>query len=324
MADSTRMTSPEILFLWGDDKQRRSLYKVLAATGAEVRYAATDQGTLEQIDNCRLVVLDYDAVRPMANEVMRRISAMPSPPPVLVVTASRDKSDLIELFSHNVLTNLVAKNEDFGADELIAPVRKIIHNDIFGLDKYLTWGVQTFKYVLNGSEDRHQPLKDVRDCLDRLGANRRLSGLAQTVADELITNAVYNAPADEQGRPKYASRSRTEPVNLLPDEAVEVSFATDGKLFGICVADPFGRLESHTVRQYLRKCFMQGENQIDSKQGGAGLGLYYIFQSLNHFIINVAPGARTELIGLLDISGTFRDFALQAKSLHLFLHRNGK
>ena len=318
------MTSPEILFLWGDDKQRRALYKVLAATGAEVRYAATSGGTLDQIGNCRLVVLDYDAVRPMANEVMKRISALPSPPPVLVVTASRDKSDLIELFSHNVLTNLVAKNEDFGANELIAPVRKIIHNDIFGLDKYLSWGVHTFKTTIKGSEDRHGPLEELRDYLDRLGANQRLSGLAHSVAEELVTNAVYNAPADENGQPKYASRSRTEPVHLLPEEYVEMSFATDGKLLAICVADSFGRLETQTVRQYLRKCFMQGENQIDSKQGGAGLGLYYIFQSLNHFIINVSAGTRTELIGLMDISGTFKDFAKQAKSLHLFLQRKTK
>ncbi len=167
-------------------------------------------------------------------------------------------------------------------------------------------------------------LEDLRNYLDRLGANKRLSGLAHSVAEELISNAVYNAPADELGQAKYAARSRTEAVQLLPGEYVELSFATDGQLLAICVADSFGRLETLTVRQYLRKCFMQGDNQIDNKQGGAGLGLYYIFQSLNHFIINVSPGKRTELIGLMDISGTFKDFAKQAKSLHLFLQRKTK
>ncbi len=319
----TSAVSPEILFFWGDNKDRRALFKVLAATGASVRYAE-DVAALDQVANCRLVVLDYDSARALSTDVMRRLAVMPLPPPVLVVTSSRDKGDLIELFSHTVMTNLVAKNQDLLASELIVTVRKIMHNHIFGLEKYLTWGVHTYEYSISGSDGRHQPMADLRAYLERLGANRRLIGLAEGVADELIQNAVYNAPADSAGKPKYASRSRTEPVVLLPNEEVRFSFASDGRFLAICVADRFGRLETETVRNYLRKCFLQGEDQIDSKQGGAGLGLYYIFQSLNHFIINVAPGVRTELIGLLDISGTFKDFVQQAKSLHLFLQRNAK
>ena len=63
----------------------------------------------------------------------------------------------------------------------------------------------------------------------------------------------------------------------------------------------------------------RGGDQIDQKDGGAGLGLYYIFESLNHLIVNVAPNRRTEMIGLMDISGTFRDFAERPKSLNVFI-----
>jgi hypothetical protein len=69
----------------------------------------------------------------------------------------------------------------------------------------------------------------------------------------------------------------------------------------------------------MRKCFAGGPNQVDTKLRGGGLGLYYAFQSLNHLILNVAPGRRTEIIGLLDISGTFRDYALQPKSFNVFI-----
>jgi hypothetical protein len=318
------MKSPEIMFLWGDGQERRSLYKVLASTGATVGHAESlAPGVL--LDQCKLVVLDYDALRSTATTVMRHLSSLESPPPVLVVTSSRDKTDLIELFSHNALTNLVAKNDDLLADELIVTVQKIINNDIFGIEKYLTWGVHTFEYVIASSEGRQAPMNALRSYLESLGANRRLIGLAESVADELIMNAVYNAPADDAGRPKYASRSRTEQVSLAPPEHVRFTFGSDGRYLALCVSDRFGRLATETVRQYLRKCFVGGEGQIDAKQGGAGLGLYVIFQSLNQFIINVAPGRQTEMIGLLDISGSFRDFAQQAKSLHLFLHReNGR
>ena len=85
------------------------------------------------------------------------------------------------------------------------------------------------------------------------------------------------------------------------------------------IEDNFGRLERSTVLSYLRRCFIKGADQIDQKEGGAGLGLYYIFESLNHLIINVASNERTEMIGLMDISGSYREFAERPKSLNIFL-----
>ncbi|HSI05243.1 MAG: hypothetical protein ACAI38_03275 [Myxococcota bacterium] len=313
------MSNGNILLVWGDNRDRRALYKALATTGAGVSFANDPSQLRAGLEQCRLVVMDYDAVRDTAREVLQHLSLQPSPPPVLVVTSSNHKADLIELFGHAALTNLVAKNADFNLNELIITAQKVIRNDIFGLDKYLSWGVQAYQYNITSSAGRFGPMKDLESYLHAIGANRRLAALAHSVADELLMNAIYNAPADPQGNPKYASRSRTEQVELLPDETVSFSFACDGQYLGLCVADRFGRLETDTVRNYLRKCFLQGENQIDTKDGGAGLGLYYIFQSLNHFIINVARGKRTELIGLMDISGSFKDFAQRTKSLHLFI-----
>jgi hypothetical protein len=48
------------------------------------------------------------------------------------------------------------------------------------------------------------------------------------------------------------------------------------------------------------------------------LGLYYIFESLNSFIVNVAKGKRTEMIGLIDLCGSYREFSKRTRSLHLF------
>lgn len=310
-----------VLVVWGDEKGRRALFKILSATGVSVKFATERPQAADLTKRCRLVVMDYDSVRGVAETTLAEMSRMAEPPPVLVITSAADKADLAELFSHTALTNLFAKNTDLLETEMIVTVQKIIRGSLFGFEKYLTWGVQPLEFRMKSSEERHDVFAQLESYLSALGANSRLIGLARGVADEFIMNAVYNAPVDAKGQPKYANVSRMQPVKLLENEEVLFRFACDGRHLALSVADAFGRLERPTVLGYLKKCFQKGSNQIDTKDGGAGLGLYYIFHSLNHFIVNVSPGKRTEMIGLLDISGSFRDHAMNSKSLHLFIER---
>ncbi len=311
-----------VLLLWGDPKERQSLYKILSATGAEVRFADSTNATDATFAGCKLVVIDYDTLTEDAHKLLTELSKRKGPR-VLVVSATRDKRELVELLGHEALTNLVAKNTGLKATELIVTVQKLMCADIFGLEKYLTWGVQVREDLVTSSRQKKVVLDDFEAYLTGLGCNKRLVGLARGVGDEFLMNAIYNAPVDRDGRPKYASRTRSEDVNLIKGEEVRFRYACDGRWLAMSVQDNFGRLERTTVKNYLRKCFMAGEDQIDTKQGGAGLGLYYIFESLNQFIINVSRKRRTEMIGILDVSGSYRDFAEQPKSLNIFLEEDG-
>ena len=313
----------EILLLWGDPKERQALFKILCATGADVHF--TEPGGVEapSLANPRLVVIDYDSLKEDANRILSSISQQHSKPAVLVITSSKDKEELINLFSHEVLTNLVAKNMDFSAAELIVNVQKIIRGDIFGFEKYLTWGVHPYEEVITTSDRKAGLLNQLEEYMNSIGINKRLVGLAKGVADEFFMNAVYNAPIDRQtGAIKYASQSRSDRVVLGPGEEVRFRYASDGRTLALSVEDNFGRLERSTVLNYLRKCFSRGDDQIDEKDGGAGLGLYYIFESLSNFVINVSPNKRTEMIGIIDISGNYRDFANKPKSLNIFLEES--
>lgn len=313
-----------IRLIWRDPRERQTLFKILCATGARVEFGTPCQSDVndELYENCRLAVLDYDSLRNEAKTFLEEISRLKSPPPVLVVTASRDKQDLIDLLSHEVLTNLVAKNVDLKASELVVTVQKILRNDMFGLEKYLTWGVEPISQVITSSADKTPALDRLEEFLQTIGINRRLTGLAKGVADEFLMNAVYNAPVDVAGRPKYSKLTRAVRVDLSPGEESTFRYACDGRVFALSIQDNFGRLGAATVRGYLRKCFVKGGDQIDDKEGGAGLGLYYIFESLNHLVINVLPGQKTEMIGLMDVSGSFREFAERPKSLNLFFQEN--
>jgi hypothetical protein len=152
-----------------------------------------------------------------------------------------------------------------------------------------------------------------------VGFNLRITQGLAVVADELLTNCLYNAPTDDKGQPRYASFARTIAVELAENEVVELTIAYDGKRFGISAVDPFGSLPSMKVVDYLAKCFRRGDDQIDSKEGGAGLGLFKLFTLLQHFVVNIQPGVRTETIGLLEVTRSYREFATRGKSFNLFV-----
>jgi hypothetical protein len=306
------------LILWNAPKSRRTLFKVVAATGARVEFVHTEQGLPPIDDTYSLIIVDYDSASESAEALFATLAQKQKPPPVLAVTSGEDRPHLARLLSHNVLTNLFVKNIDIHATELIVTVQKLLLGDVFGLEKYLAWGAVPREADVTSSRQKPELLRAVSDYLHEIGCNSRLAHLAQNVADELLMNALYNAPLDSAGSPKYARLDRSQTVSLLPHEAAHFRYASDGRNLAISVADPFGHLSRDTVLRYLRKCFLGGETQIDDKDGGSGLGFYYIFESLNYFVINVAPSRCTETIGIMDISGSYRDFAERPKSIHVF------
>jgi CheY-like chemotaxis protein len=311
----------DTLLLWGNPKERQTIFRILAATGADVVSRGSDLDGETAARKFGLVVVDYDSMHSDVLALLDRLSQQNPTPAVLVVTQSRDKHDIGALASHSALTNLIAKNTTFDPNDLIITVQKLINNDIFGLEKYLTWGVKVCDRDVTSSSQKNALLDEVQGFLSDLGCNNRIVDTAVSVADEFFTNAVYNAPVDATGHPKYASLSRTRRVDLETTETVKFRFACDGRTFGLSAEDKFGRLEKATVQSYLRKCMSRDPDQIDEKAGGAGLGFYQIFESLNAFVVNVSPYRRTELIGLMDVSGTYRTFADRPKSLHLFFEQ---
>jgi hypothetical protein len=311
------MIENRVLLIWQDGRERQAVYKILCATGAPIDFASTIP-LGQELFRYRLIVIDYDSVPGIGAQILGEVSRQKRRPAVLVVTSGGERADLSKLLDYDALTHLIAKNTAIGANELVVTAQKILRNDIFAFEKYLTWGAHVYEHHINDSDQKARVLEALETYLNGIGCNRRLITLARGVADEFIMNAVYNAPVDRNGVPKYASRSRTERVVLERDEQAVFRYACDGRSLAMSIRDPFGRLERSTVRYYLRKGFRKGDDQVDAKEGGAGLGLYYIFESLNQLVINLAPNRCTEMIGLLDISGTYKDFAERPKSLNIF------
>ncbi len=119
--------------------------------------------------------------------------------------------------------------------------------------------------------------------------------MAMLVADELISNAVHNAPVDASGvhYRKELPRDRELPL----DERQRGPPA-----LGLRRALPRDR--GHRLVRLARPARDPERARAERRppgSGGAGMGLALTYRSCDQLVFNIAPGARTEIVALIDV-----------------------
>ncbi len=308
--------SPAVLVIASDARQRAWLTRILRAVVSATSATAHLDSQVDLADFA-LVVANYDG---LDQSDRARLFVPTSPaadePRLLLISSAGDYQSLLAEIAAHQISNLFVR-EVIPARDLIVTAQKILRQDIFGLDKYFGWGLETNSTRIHRSEDRNAVVDQTVGFANTLDIHPRLVENIATVVEELITNALYNAPVDAAGRPRFAHLPRTAPVELGDDEEVIVSVCCDGHTFGVSVADSFGAMTGEGGLAYLADSSRQ-EAQQSSNTGGAGLGLFMIFDSLNHMAINICPNKKTEVIGLIDVRGNYRDFVHRGKSFNVF------
>lgn len=314
-----------LLLVTGANNPMPDVVKTLRSVVSEVSVSATPKVDPAVAKSMDLVLVNYDRLTPEEKQsLLLDVAPHVTNGRLVLLSEGKTRESFVDLFGEHVMMNLLARDPSSDPNDLIVTVRKLLANDIFGLEKYFSWGVPIHKVVVGGSKDCPEVVDFAEELARSVGANNRLVSQFSAVADEFTTNACYNAPVDSDGKSLYRNLERGKSVVLPDGKSVEVRLASDGQRIGISTSDAYGSLSPKMVLNYLAKCFRKGEDQIDDKEGGAGLGFYLVFESLSHFIINIEPGVRTEVIGLIDIRGNFRDFAQRTKSFNIFVSQPDK
>jgi hypothetical protein len=180
---------------------------------------------------------------------------------------------------------------------------------------YLDWGFRGFQERVATTADRDAVVHRIEDCVAVLGVPKRVSEMLHELAHELLMNAMFDAPADDEGKPKYAM-NRKAALELTQDEQPTLRFGTDGSRVAVQVSDPFGRLERRHVYDGLARGLEDGE--MDRSHGGAGLGMAVCHNASSALFFDVVRGVKTVVTAIFDLDLNLREFRTQAKSLHFF------
>jgi hypothetical protein len=183
------------------------------------------------------------------------------------------------------------------------------------LADFLDWGYTGFEQRVAGTEDRDALVARVQGFVARLETPGRVGELLGEMTHELLMNAIFDAPVDARGQPKYAADRKANLV-LEGDEQPLFRLGSDGSRIVVQVTDWFGRLERQHVFGGLARALASGE--MDPSHGGAGLGMAICHNAAVAMFFDVIAGQRTEVTAILDLEWSLRDLRTQAKSLHYF------
>ncbi|HEU0034412.1 MAG TPA: PEGA domain-containing protein [Kofleriaceae bacterium] len=198
--------------------------------------------------------------------------------------------------------------EDFDATRLSAMATRVLAGDIFGLEKVVPWGTQIHAALVGDYQEKSLCIAQVSEFAELMGVRRKYRESIEQCLDEMLMNALYDAPVDEQGRQIFAEIPTKTRISLRLEQKAVVQYACNAKRFAISVRDAFGTLERATVLRYLDKC-LHSEQQIDRKIGGAGLGLYLMTSSSSDVYFNVLPGVATEAVCTFDLDAAKQQLA---------------
>jgi hypothetical protein len=288
------MTPARAICVSRDAGLRRVIEAALAAAGVAVDHV---DSVPEEIRDVVLVVVDR-ATREAAGKALGAIAA-----PVVIVGDDLDDDGLIAIMLDAPVSHLV---EDPHDRDLGITSEKLASGDVFGIEKYLIRGAPIGERVIVSDADKRHAMAELCAWAEAIGARRPVVHRLASVADELMMNALYDAPGREPPAGGLARRA-------------ELRWGADDHLFAISV-DRFGSLRQRDVIDHVRRARSErGRPRPESHaQRGAGLGLYLVLANVASLVVNVEAGRRTEVVCLFDRARAGRPAASYARSLHVF------
>jgi hypothetical protein len=208
-----------------------------------------------------------------------------------------------------------------GPDEhdLFAAVRRLLAGpSARGVRPYLLNGAPEHGIQIVGTADKDAALNRIVAFAGGLGLGGEKLRRIELAAEELIMNALYDAPRGSDGTARHANLDRRLPVTLAADEIVDIRFGCDGQTLVVSVADPFGALTRGAVVDRLRKV-KDGMPRPQPGVAGAGLGLVMTYTVANQLVFTVEPGHLTEVTAVLHVSGSNRSAQERGTAVHFYL-----
>jgi len=216
-----------------------------------------------------------------------------------VVLSRPDLSQMLTAMQHpSVRAAVVEEYTDVRLLTYIAA--KAIWGDIFGVSKLVNWGVKIHSELVNTHDERNRALASVAHFAKSFGLRKKYREAIELVLDELLMNALYNAPIDGQGNAVFGDVAPKDRAELRLERPAILQVACDGARFVLSVRDSFGSLRRETVLDYLKRA-SESSGQIESKTSGAGLGLYLVANNVTEFVANILPGTATEIVAVFDL-----------------------
>ena len=227
---------------------------------------------------------------------------------VIAILPRSDLGAIVELMQSSTRFVGVMVEEELDPRQFVAMARRVIEDRVFGIDAMLAPGAEILEWTVTEDVEKVACLGAIAAELERREVMRVYREPIEQCVDEMVTNALYDAPLAKDGLPAFAQIKPQVRILLRTEYAVTVRFAFDGARVVISVRDRFGSLDRRTVIRYLDKC-LHAALPVDRKFGGGGVGLYLMVNAAAGVDFLLLPGFSTEVVCSFEVQAPPRGLA---------------
>lgn len=183
--------------------------------------------------------------------------------------------------------------------------------------------LQIQKSRITNSARKIATLQALSIILEKKTIPKRIASSIIQATDELVLNAVFDAPMDQKGKHYKHAHDRADEFELNRKEEVEIELISTQTFLQVSITDYFGSLNKEDFIPLLSKNFSKQEvgAESDSKKADRGLGLYQILNSGLSMQVVIEPGKRTRMSlvvpwvnNVKELRESFRFFCLRIKN----------
>lgn len=289
-----------------DPKTHTTIERVMRAAQYGVKVASSPQEIqAENLGAYHLLVCGESSLRGELGEQLQRIREQSNGSlRIALINEAEDRRSALDAIRTQHADHLVPSSSS--EDTLFATLSKLLLEEYFGLKKYLLWGAETRSWTLTTSEEKAVVLDGIKEFAHDVRCHPRIADLLVAAVDEMIINALYRPLASSAPLPGNAPRP------------VTVECGSDGRYLGVAVLDEHGLFRDEDLFRGIGKALEHEEKGIPEDATHANLGFRIMLSTLSHLAINVDPGRCTEIIGLVDLRKTLKEFRTSVPSLGLF------
>lgn len=184
---------------------------------------------------------------------------------LVLVQGGAAPASLRPLFNGGTVANFLslgAQDSRESRDLVVTVSKMVTEGDVFGMERYLAPAFQDMSRSLCDSREKDSVVDAVEAFALGVGCHPLVAHAVGDATDELITNAIYNAPVDAAGQRQFAHLPRWTPVMLKEGQEAVVRCAFDGKRLCLSVRDFFGSLEPARLLGCLARGVAMGDDQV--------------------------------------------------------------
>lgn len=191
-----------------------------------------------------------------------------------------ETSSFLDVFAQHNLNNIVqSSNDDIVYELFIASIiqkkpRLFINNPVTILNSQSSsvQPMRLWQENFNATEHKERVLDSINEFLSENKSLARLSENVAIIVDELFSNALFNAPIDDNGYPIYKNMARNEKIRYPGNKNSKIfAVHTNKDLFIGCV-DPWGSIDRDHIVNVMHRAYSEGKVNDESLGNGKGAG----------------------------------------------------